>query len=78
MIPTIYVRTESGRVLCGLCHGLDQTHQPNCAAVAIYTQVRELSLQLGLFVATMRETVETLEALLRGEPAPEEVDRGSH
>jgi hypothetical protein len=75
---TIYVRTASGRVVCGLCHGVDQTHAPDCAAVTIYTQVRELSVQLGLFVATMRETVDALEALLRGDPPEEAGPNGPH
>ena len=78
MSPTgFYLQTHDGRPCCAVCHGLDQTHAAACAVVVLHAQLRELSLQLGLFVATFHETMEVLEEQLRGD-APEEGPHGTH
>ena len=64
---TIYRATEAGALVCGVCHAPATAHAPDCAIVAVHAQVQELGAQLGLFVATMRETLDTVETLLRGE-----------
>ena len=74
---TFYDRTETGRLVCVVCHGYVGAHRPPCALVALHAQVRELAAQLGLHVATMHETLEAVDALLCGD-APEENTHGTH
>jgi hypothetical protein len=57
-----------GDVICALCDARGYTHAPDCPVMVLHAQLRELAGQLGLFVATTRETLDALERLLRGEP----------
>jgi len=70
--PGGFYRTlETGQVVCGVCAEPAYTHAPTCPVIALHTQLRELAAQLGLFVATLRETLDTSERLLRGDaPGP--------
>jgi hypothetical protein len=63
-----FYRTRDGSVVCALCDAAQPTHAPDCPVRTLAAQLRELTAQLGAFVATMRETTEALERLLRGEP----------
>lgn len=67
--PAGFYRTrgESGQVVCRLCDAPGHAHAHDCPILTLYAQVRELTGQLGLLVATMRETTEALERLLRGD-----------
>jgi hypothetical protein len=67
--PAGFYRTlvETGTVVCRLCDAPGHAHAPACPVWTLATQVRELTAQVGLFVATMRETTEALERLLRGD-----------
>jgi hypothetical protein len=63
-----FYRTDvHGAVACALCEAPGYTHAPDCPVLTLHTQLRELTAQLGLFVATTRETTEALERLLRGD-----------
>jgi hypothetical protein len=62
-----YQPLGEGQVVCALCAALDHRHTPGCPVITLQTQLRELTVQLGLFVATMRETLDALERLLRGD-----------
>jgi hypothetical protein len=69
----LYTLTPSGVLACRVCHGLGYQHARDCPIVTLRWQLRELTAALGLFVASMRETVETVDMLLRGpDAAPEE------
>ena len=62
-----YRTRDSGLIVCALCEKAQPTHAHDCPVFTLVTQVRELTAQVGLFVATMRETTEALERLLRGD-----------
>jgi hypothetical protein len=66
--PSIYTLTGQGQVVCRLCHGLARGHTDDCPVMELRWQVREVTAQLGMFVATLRETVDHLDAVLRGGP----------
>jgi hypothetical protein len=70
--PALYLTTSDGRTVCRLCAMLDQRHDRHCPVVTVRLQLRDLTAQLGLFVATMRETIETVDLLLRGADPPRE------
>jgi hypothetical protein len=63
-----YRPRERGGVVCALCDAADHAHAPACPVLSLHAQLREVTASLGLFVATTRETLDALEALLRGEP----------
>jgi hypothetical protein len=63
-----YRTLVTGEVVCALCDMSHYAHAPDCPVLTLATQLRELTAQVGLFVATMRETTEALDRLLRGEP----------
>ena len=46
--------------VCGKAGG----HMPACPVVALAHELRELMAHLGVFVANMRESLETMERLL--------------
>jgi hypothetical protein len=66
---SFYARTASGDLACRLCHALHGRHEPDCPLIVLHVRVQELGGQLGLYVATMREVIESVEAMLRGEPS---------
>ena len=72
IIPThgFYTTTESGELCCRVCLGLKTTHDPQCAVIAMRVQLQELSGALGLYVAEVRETLDTLDHLLHGKETP--------
>jgi len=63
----IYTTTPEGGIVCALCARRDGTHAADCAVVIVRAQLRELTAQLGMFAAIMRETLDTVDHLLRGE-----------
>jgi hypothetical protein len=66
--PAGFYRTDAhGAVVCRLCDAPGHAHAHDCPVLTLYAQLRELTGQVGLMVATMRETTEALERLLRGD-----------
>jgi hypothetical protein len=61
-----YFRTPTGRLICHLCGKADREHTPECVVRQLHAQLRELTVQLGQFVTTVHETVEALDAHIRG------------
>lgn len=66
MPTTFYDRLEGGDRRCRVCEGL-RGHAPRCPLVALRIQIQELASQLGLHVATMRELLEDVDAIVRGD-----------
>ena len=64
---SFYRPRDGGGVVCALCGLSDHAHAPDCPVRTLAAQLRELTGQVGLFVATMRETTEALDRLLRGD-----------
>lgn len=62
-----YHTRVTGQVICRLCETPDHAHTPDCPVYALSTQLRELSAEFGSSVATMREIIDALDRLLRGE-----------
>lgn len=60
-------RTHDGARCCRLCFADHGRHEADCPLVALRVQVQELGAQLGLYVATMGELLETVDALLDGD-----------
>lgn len=63
---SFYAPTASGQVACRLCHGVAHAHAADCPVLALRLQVRAVTAELGLFVASVRELVEQVDTLLRG------------
>lgn len=69
--PTaLYATGPDGSVACRLCYEPGGRHAPACPAIVIHGQLKELSAQLWLFVATMRDTLDVVDRLLRVPIAP--------
>lgn len=60
----LYAPSPEGVVTCRLCYEPDGRHAPACPALIMHGQIKELSAQLWLFAAMMRETVDVLDQLL--------------
>jgi hypothetical protein len=58
-----FYRRDGARVICAVC--LREVHDEQCPVVIIHQQLRELAAHMGAFVAETRDTMETIEALLR-------------
>ena len=65
-IASFYDRTADGSRRCRVCEHL-RGHAADCPLITLRIQVQELTSQLGLYVATMRELLEDVDALVRGE-----------
>jgi hypothetical protein len=65
--PAGFYQTIDGQVECLLCAARDHAHTPACPVMTLDAHLRDLTGQLGLFVAAMRETTEALARLLRGD-----------
>jgi hypothetical protein len=63
---SLYTRTAQGQLACRLCHEVARAHAADCPVRALRLQLRAVTGELGLFVASVRELVEALDALLRG------------
>jgi hypothetical protein len=57
----------AGRVICIVCRERDGIHSPTCPIVELDLQVRELTAHTGNFVASVRDTLETIGRILRDE-----------
>ena len=67
---SFYVRTSDGELCCRVCLGLRGGHDTQCALLALRGQLQELSAQLGLYVAQVRETLDSVEQLIHGAETP--------
>jgi ribosomal protein S14 len=66
MSESFYERLADGERRCRVCADL-RGHALTCPLPALRLQVRELASQIGLHVATMRELLEDVDALVRGD-----------
>jgi hypothetical protein len=55
-----------GRRGCQVCDGTDGLHVAECPVLALEAEMQALAAAVGLFVADMRERLETLDRLLHG------------
>jgi hypothetical protein len=62
-----YDFTSTGALRCRVCGELDARHATTCALVTLRIQVQELGSQLGFYVANMRELLDTVDAIMRGD-----------
>lgn len=62
-----FYEMTAGELRCRLCQELQPRHAPTCALVALRIRVQELGSQLGLYVAIMRELLDDVDALVRGD-----------
>lgn len=62
----LYERRADGASVCRVCQAAP--HQDACPVLELDGQIRELLAHLGMFVAAMRETIETVERLLTDRP----------
>jgi hypothetical protein len=65
--PTpFYDQLPDGERRCRVC--LQQRgHAATCPLIALRVQIQELASQIGFHVATMRELLEDVDALVRGD-----------
>ena len=66
--PSFYRETPAGRE----CRGCDQVgpHAAECPLVGLRRDVREFAAELGSYVAGVREVLDRIDALLRGDEVP--------
>jgi len=61
-----YDQLPDGARRCRVCDQV-RGHAVACPLVALRIQIQELASQLGLHVATMRELLEDVDAIVRGD-----------
>ena len=66
MVTTFYDKLPDGARRCRVCEQL-RGHEATCPLIALRIQIQELASQLGFYVATMRELLEDVDALVRGD-----------
>jgi hypothetical protein len=62
--PIRFIDADGRCVVCSLREGL---HLDTCPIVVLDAQVRELAAHIGLFVANVKETMDTIGRTLRDE-----------
>ena len=62
-----YDFTTDGVIRCRICGALEGRHEATCGLVTLRTHVQELATQLGCYVATMRELLDAVDAVVRGD-----------
>jgi len=65
-VTTFYEQLPDGDRRCRVCEQL-RGHDATCPLIALRIQIQELASQLGFYVATMRELLEDVDALVRGD-----------
>jgi hypothetical protein len=67
-VPTIafYEKLPDGERRCRVCAEL-RGHVATCPLIVLRIQIQELASQIGFHVATMRELLEDVDALVRGD-----------
>ena len=68
MVTTFYDTGPDGEPRCRVCEQ-QRGHEATCPLIALRIQIQELASQLGFYVATMRELLEDVDALVRGDRA---------
>ena len=63
----LYAPGPDGVPVCAVCGAVGQRHCADCAILLLHGQLHELLAQVGLVVATMRETMDAMDRLLRGD-----------
>jgi len=64
-----YDKLPDGERRCRVCEQL-RGHTPTCPLIALRIQVQELASQIGFHVATMRELLDDVDAIIRGDREP--------
>jgi len=62
-----FTQRDGARVICIVCREAGGIHQPTCPLVELDGQVRELAANVGMFVANIKETLESIGRLIRDE-----------
>lgn len=63
-----FSKPDAGAVpICLICRERGGVHLPTCPIVALDAQIRELTAHTGTFVASIRDTLETIARILRDE-----------
>lgn len=65
-VVALYTLTAHGVPACRLCHGLNYQHARECPLVTLRWELRGLAGQLGLFVTSLRETIDTVDRWTQG------------
>ena len=68
--PVRFTDRDGGRVVCRVC-GTSGRHLPTCSLVALDTELRALAAHVGMCVAGVKESLDTIGRLLRDDPAPD-------
>jgi hypothetical protein len=62
------IRDRRG-VYCRVCAGLDGRHIVTCPVVTLEGHVKDLAAHLGIFMASVRETLDAIDQITTGRPA---------
>jgi len=62
-----FSRREGTRVICKLCGEAHGRHDATCPLVALDAAIRDLSAHVGMCVANIKDSLETIGRLLRDE-----------
>jgi len=62
-----FTEKVGGRVVCIVCRERDGRHMKNCAVLALDGHVRDLASHMGIFLSSMRDTLEAISRSIRGE-----------
>lgn len=62
----IYRHVPGGRV-CRLCEAGAGLHRPHCEVLQLIRELEAIAAALGGYVADMRDTIATVEKIVRGE-----------
>jgi len=65
--PLRFVRYEGTRPVCTLCGEAHGRHYATCPLVALDVEVRNLAAHVGMCVANIKDSLETIGKLLRDE-----------
>jgi len=62
-----FTRLEGARLVCTLCNEHDGRHFATCPLVALDHEIRALTAHVGMCVANIKDSLETIGRLLRDE-----------
>jgi hypothetical protein len=68
--PARFSAHRGGRLVCRVCADEGGQHYPTCALVALDTELRALAAHVGMCVAGVKESLETIGRLIRDEGGP--------
>lgn len=65
-----FSESRGGVRVCIVCRELNGIHAPTCPIVALDAQIRELTAHTGIFVSSIRDTLDAIGRILRDERRP--------